>query len=177
MIRRFARPYARAFMEVVPTPAGAQTVHDELRNFETVRAGSSELAQAFASPSVEAGARQNLGRAIATRLQLSDLAVRIVEVLVRNHRINDLGTILDAWQAMIHQSTGVAVAEVRTAHELQPEEKDILRQSLERRFGRKIELRLSTDPSLLGGFVAQIESEVYDASVNGQLGRIRNTLQ
>jgi F-type H+-transporting ATPase subunit delta len=78
---------------------------------------------------------------------------------------------------MIHQSTGVAVAEVRTAHELQPEEKDILRQSLERRFGRKIELRLSTDPSLLGGFVAQIESEVYDASVNGQLGRIRNILQ
>jgi len=33
-----------------------------------------------------------------------------------------------------------------------------------------------TDPKLLGGFVARIGSEVYDASVIGKINRFRETL-
>jgi F-type H+-transporting ATPase subunit delta len=176
MIRRFARPYAKAFTEVVPTPAEAQKVHDELARFEAARHGSAELTEVFASPGVDSSAKQNIARQIASRLGMSELAAKIVEVLVRNQRVNDLGDILAAWQAMIHEQTGVAVARVRTAHELDDAEREKLRQSLERRFGRRIDLRLSQDPSLLGGFVAEVESEVYDASVAGRIARIRQSI-
>lgn len=176
MIRKFARPYARAFMEVVSSPADGQKVHDELAKFETARLGSADLAEVFANPGVEAQIKQSIAARVAERLGLSKLASRIIEVLVRNHRLNDLGDILAAWQAMIHQQTGVSVARVRTAHELDAKEQVRLRESLERRFGRKIELELSADPSLLGGFVAEVESEVYDASVAGRIARIRESI-
>ena len=176
MIRKFARPYARAFMQVTPSAADAQKIHDELASFERVRAGSAELAEIFARPSVELAARVGVAREIGARLKFSDLAARILEVLVRSQRVNDLGSILDAFQAMIHEATGVAVAEVRTAHPLDAAETQNLQRSLEERFGRKIDLRLSTDPSLLGGFVAQVESEVYDASAMGQLNKIRESI-
>lgn len=176
MIRRFARPYARAFMQVVPSPAEAQKIHDELATFEKVRAGSAELADVFARPSVEVAARLAVAREIGSRLTLSALAARILEVLVRSQRVNEMASILEAFQAMIHEATGVAVADVRTAHPLAAAEAESLQRSLEQRFGRKIELRLRTDPSLLGGFVAQVESEVYDASAVGLLNKIRESI-
>lgn len=176
MIRRFARPYARAFMEVIPSPAEAQKAHDELARFESLRRGSAELSEVFASPSVESAAKMNIARTVSSRIGLSALGTKMIEVLVNNHRINDLGSVLEAWQALIHSETGVAVAQVRTAHPLDAAESDKLRQSLEQRFGRKIELRLSVDPSLLGGFIATVESDVYDASINGQIHKIRQSI-
>lgn len=176
MIRRFARPYARAFMQVVPSLAEAQRIHDELESFERARAGSSELAELFARPNVEPSARIGVARTVAQRLKLSDLAVRMIEVLVRSQRANDMASILAAFQAMIHEATEVAVADVRTAHPLEPSEVQSLQRSLEARFGKKISMRLATDPSLMGGFVAQVGSEVYDASAAGQLKKIRQAI-
>jgi F-type H+-transporting ATPase subunit delta len=176
MIRRFARPYAKALMEIQPSAAEGQKTLDELSQFEKARRSSPELAEIFGSPGIEQTVKQNVAGAIGKRLELSPFAVKVVEVLLKNNRLNDLGSILEAWQALIHRATGVAVAEVRSAHALDQAEQERLRRSLETRFGRKIELRLATDPGLLGGFVAQVESEVYDASVLGQITKIRQAL-
>jgi F0F1-type ATP synthase delta subunit len=39
-----------------------------------------------------------------------------------------------------------------------------------------VEVRVSTDPSLLGGFVAKIGSEVYDTSIVGKIHKFREKL-
>lgn len=176
MIRRFARPYAKAMMEIQPDPAEAQRTLEELARFERARSSSPDLEELFRNPGFDAETRIQITRTMGERLGLSDLSKRTIGVLVRNHRINDLGSIIEAWRALINLALGVSVAQVRTAHPLAPEEEAKLQASLEKRFGRKIELRLSTDASLLGGFIAQVESEVYDASVSGQLNKFKESL-
>lgn len=176
MIRKFARPYAKALMEVQPDPRAAQATIAELVRFETARASSSELEELFRNPAFDAETRIRVATAMSQRLGLSDLAVRIITVLVRNHRINDLGSIIEAWRESVNKALGVAVAQVRTAHPLAADEQARLQASLEKRFQRKIELQLTTDPSLLAGFIAQVESEVYDASVTGQLSKFKESL-
>lgn len=176
MIRKFARPYAKALTEIQPDPSEALRTVEELVRFERARASSAELEELFRNPGFDAETRIRITRTMSDRLALSDLTKRIIEVLVRNHRINDLRSIIEAWRAMINQMLGVSVAEVRTAHVLAPDEQARLQTSLEKRFGRKIELRLSTDASLLGGFIAQVESEVYDASVSGQINKFKASL-
>jgi uncharacterized membrane protein required for colicin V production len=42
--------------------------------------------------------------------------------------------------------------------------------------GKRVEVRVTTDPALLGGFVARIGSEVYDASVSGKIHKFRESL-
>ena len=71
---------------------------------------------------------------------------------------------------------GVAVAEVRSAKDLTPDEMSQLAKVLSGKIGKKIELDVRTDPSLLGGFVARIGSEIYDASVIRQIDRFRESL-
>jgi F-type H+-transporting ATPase subunit delta len=176
MIRRFARPYARAIMDVVQSPDRAAALLAELRRFEQARKNARELHELYANPAMEMSAKTNVTRTIAKRLDLSEMAVKVLEVLIRNHRINDLGAVNEALAELIRQATGTVAAEVRAAQQPTPPELEELRRTLEKKTGRKVEVDVSVDPSLLGGFVAKIGSEVYDASVVGKINKFRESL-
>lgn len=176
MIRRFARPYAKAMMEITVTPERAEAVHAEVSRFEKTRSGSRELADLLDNPATDAGAKRGVVAEIGRRLELSELALKFLDVLVGNHRINDLGSILEAWGALINEATGVVVAEVRSAEALDDEAEKRLSGVLGKRLGRRVRIEARTDPSLLGGFVAKIGSEIYDASVVGRIKKIRQAI-
>jgi F-type H+-transporting ATPase subunit delta len=176
VIRRFARPYARAIIDVVGSPTAATAIRQELSRFESARKSARDLQELYANPGFEHGVKMNVTRAIATQLGLSELAVKVLEVLIRNHRINELGAIVEALAEYIRRATNTVAAQVRTAHALSEAEQRELQATLERKFGRSVELELSTDPSLLGGFVARVGSEVFDASVTGKIERFRESL-
>ena len=109
-------------------------------------------------------------------MKASDLATRTLEVLVRHHRVNDIDAILAALQAYVNKALGVAVAEVRSAKALTPDEIEDLADTLSKKVGKKVELDIKTDPNLLGGFVVRIGSEIWDASVIGKINKFRESL-
>ncbi|HMC21545.1 MAG TPA: ATP synthase F1 subunit delta [Thermoanaerobaculia bacterium] len=176
MIRRFARPYARAIMDVLGSPEKANALRNELARFDTVRKASADLQEMYANPGIEHDSKMKVTRTISTRLGLSDMAVKVLEVLIRNHRVNNLDSIVEALAEMVRQATNTVAADVRSAHRLSNQEEADLRLTLEKKAGRKVELMLSTDADLIGGFVARIGSEVYDTSVAGKIERFRESL-
>lgn len=176
MIRRFARPYAKALSEVLPSPEQARKVNEELESFEKVRAGSRQLTELFEHPGIDFQTKRSVINAVGKKLNVSDIGLRVLEVLARNHRINQLAAILEAWKELINRVQGVAVAQVRVAQELSREEAERLRKALEDKLGRRVELQLAVDPGLLGGFVARVGSEIYDASVVGRIEKFRAAL-
>jgi F-type H+-transporting ATPase subunit delta len=176
MIRRFARPYARAIMDVVQSADRAAALVDELRRFEQARSGAAELRDLYANPGIDFGSKSGITRTIAQKLGLSDMALKVLEVLLRNHRINDLAAINEALLDLIRRATGTVAASVRAAQQPTPAEIEELKRTLEKKAGRKVEVEVSVDPALLGGFVARIGSEVYDASVAGKINKFRESL-
>jgi len=176
VIRRFARPYARAIMDITGSPAAANDLRRELEQFDAQRRKATDLQELYANPGIENDVKLKVTEQIASRSGLSALAVKVLDVLTRNHRINDLGAINDALAAYVNEALQIAVADVRTAHELNDDEQNQLRQTLEKKLGKKVELRLATDPTLLGGFVAQVGSEIWDASVAGKINKFRASL-
>lgn len=176
MIRRFARPYAKALSEVIPSPAETLKIFQELERFETVRAGSPELANLFEHPGIDLQTKRSVTAAVGKKMNMSEMGLRVLEVLARNHRINQLAAILEAWKELINRAQGVAVAQVRVAHQLSGAEAERLQKTLEDKLGRRVELQVSVDPGLLGGFVARVDSEIYDASVVGRIEKFRTAL-
>lgn len=176
MVRRFARPYAKAIMDVAGTPQVADAVRAELERFEAVRRESKELQEVFANPAIEVSARVGVANAIADRLSMSPLAKKVLEVLVHNHRINDLEAIVAALSAYVNDATNTVVAEVTAAHQLSQPEIDQLRKTLEKKVGKRVNVQVTRDPQLLGGFVARIGSEILDASVSGKIAKFRESL-
>jgi F-type H+-transporting ATPase subunit delta len=176
VIRRFARPYAKAIMEVAGSAEKANALRGELMKFEAALQTSSELREVYANPGIAAETKKAISDRIVSKLKLSELAGRAIDVMVRFNRIHDISAILAALAAYVNESLGVAVAQVRSAKALSPEELTKLADVLGRKIGRKIELDVTTDPKLLGGFIARIGSEVYDASVLGKINKFKEQL-
>ena len=176
MIRRFARPYAKAIMDVAGSAEKANALRGELMKFEAALKTSPELREVYANPGISADAKKAISDRIVSKLKLSELAGRAVDVMVRFNRINDITAILAALSAYVNDQLGVAVAEVRSAKTLSPEDLTKLADVLGKKVGRKVELDVTTDPKLLGGFIARIGSEVYDASVLGKINKFREQL-
>ena len=176
MIRRFARPYGRAVMDVVQSPEKANAIRHELERFEQIRKSSSDLQELFANPGIEHAAKLKVTTALAKRLGLSDMTIKILGVLIGNHRMNELQSIVEALAEMVREATNTVAADVRSAYALTEENQAALRQALEKKAGRKVEMTVTTDPELIGGFVARIGSEVYDASVLGKIDKFRESL-
>ena len=176
MIRRFARPYARAMMDAAGSPAKANELRGELLRFADALRSSADLRDIYANPAAEESAKLAITAQLARKMKASDLATKALEVLVRHHRINDLDAIVAALAAYVNKELGVAVAEVRSAKSLTPDEIGQLADTLSKRVGKKVELDIKTDPKLLGGFVVQIGSEIWDASVAGKINKFRESL-
>lgn len=176
MVRRFARPYARAIMDVAGSAENANALRRELDSFERARTTSPELAELYANPGIDEESKLAITRQIAGVRPSSPAAVTVLEVLLRNHRINDTGAIASALASYVNDALNIAVADVRSAHALSEAEVSDLRSTLEKRIGRKVEVRVTTDPELLGGFVVKVGSEVLDASVTGKINRFRASL-
>lgn len=176
MIRRFARPYARALMDTAGTPAKANELRGELERFASALRGASDLRELYANPAIDQETKLKVTEQLARRMKASELAAKVLEVLVRNNRINDIDAILEALAAYVNKELGVAVAEVRSAKSLNPDEIQNLADTLSKRVGKKVELDIRTDPKLLGGFVVKIGSEIWDASVAGKINKFRESL-
>lgn len=175
MIRRFARPYARAMVLAAGSPAKANELRGELMRFADALRKSRELRDLYANP-VDEATKLKITEQLARKMKASELATKTLEVLVRHHRINDIDAILAALQAYVNAALGVAVAEVRSARSLGPDELAQLADTLSKKVGKKVELDVRTDPKLLGGFVVKIGSEIWDASVIGKINKFRESL-
>lgn len=176
MIRKFARPYAHAIMDAAGSAQRANTVRAELEKFDAARVSASDLREMYANPGIDTESKFKVTHAIASRLGLSELTGKVLEVLIRNHRINDLTAVVDGLASMVNAQLNVTVAEVRSAHVLSEQETAELRKTLEQKSGKRVEVRVTQDPSLIGGFVARLGSEVFDASVIGKINKFKEQL-
>jgi F-type H+-transporting ATPase subunit delta len=176
MIRRFARPYAKAVLELTGSPEAARDVATDLARFDDARRSSADLQAVLANPGVGADVKERILDALSARLDLAPLSRRVLTVVVVNHRINQLTALVETLREMVNEALGIAVAEVTTAHELSSEERSRLQSALESRFGRRVEMDVRRDEALLGGFVARVGSEVWDASVDGHIEKFRKSL-
>lgn len=176
MIRRFARPYARAIMDAAGSPQAANALRGELMTFASAVRKSAELREFYANPAVDQERKLVATRQLAKKMKLTDFAIKTLEVLVRFNRINDIDAILAALAAYVNAALGIAVAEVRSAKSLNADEIRDLADTLSKRVGKKVELDIRTDPKLLGGFVVKIGSEIWDASVAGKINKFRESL-
>jgi F-type H+-transporting ATPase subunit delta len=176
MIRRFARPYARAIMDAAGTPQNASAIRGELMTFANALRSSEELRALYANPGIDEASKITITNQLARKMKVSDLGVKVLEVLVRHHRVNDIDAINEALGMYVNAALGVAVAKVRSAKALNADEIRDLADTLSKRVGKSVELDIKTDPALLGGFVVQIGSEIWDASVAGKINKFRESL-
>ena len=171
-----ARRYAKA-LHLIARESGATTaVGEELQRVLDALDDLAEAHDVLTRPWIKGADRRAIAVALAAKVGCGKTVRDFVGLVAERGRMDHLTEIMAAYRAFLDDDLGQARAEVRTAVPLTDQEKRELGRRLEGALGKRILLEERVDPTLLGGFVAQVGSFIVDGSLDGQLERMRERL-
>lgn len=172
-----ARRYAKALLALAIEQGLGERVGDELRTLAEVF-GDPALTRRVSNPWMTPVAVRKAAVDAGERLGVSRPVRALLGLLAARGRLDHLEDIGRTYRELLDASLGRVHATVRTAVSLTEPERRQLADRLGRRLGgAQVIIDETVDRSLLGGFVAQVGSRVLDASLDGQLARIRERLK
>ena len=171
-----ARRYAKALFQIARETGSMPAVGDDLARFLERFDGDAHLHDVLTRPWIKGVDRRAIAVAVAEGAGCGALVRDFVGLLAERGRIDHFTEIIASYRNFVDEDLGQARATVRTAAPLTDPEKRELGRRLEGALGKRILLEERVDPTLLGGFVAQVGSYIVDGSLDGQLARMRERL-
>jgi F-type H+-transporting ATPase subunit delta len=171
-----ARRYAKALHLIARETGSMPAVGDDLARFLERFDDDAHLHDVLTRPWIKGVDRRAIAVAVAEGEGCGALVRDFVGLLAERGRIDHFTEIIASYRNFVDEDLGQARATVRTAVPLTEGEKQELGRRLEGALGKRILLEERVDPTLLGGFVAQVGSYIVDGSLDGQLARMRERL-
>jgi F-type H+-transporting ATPase subunit delta len=167
--------YAAALYSVANAEGQLAAVGDELFAIGRAVEANDELRDALDDPHLPADRRQQIIEDLLAG-KASDLTVGLVSMVVGAGRGRHLPGIVDALLEMSAQEEGRKLAEVRSAIALTDDQQTRLAEALEQSTGDPVEVRVTVDPSVIGGLVVRVGDTVIDGSVRHRMSQLRDAL-
>lgn len=172
MSNKAAIRYAKAVLQQANDTKVAEVMFDDMQSVYATIEGSKELRSVLKSPVVKLNDKKEALLSIFSKL--SNTTKKLIEVLVDNKRIAQLGNVASSYIDLYNESKGVKVAKVITAVPLTPAlENKVLAKVKELTGSASVTLENVIDASIIGGFILRVGDLQYNASIANQLGNIK----
>ena len=169
--------YAHAFASVVESQKiDAMTAQEQLKDFSDTFRGSRELREVLMNPAIAGEQKLRVLDAIAVKLGMMPQVRNFLAVIMDHQRLADLDEIFAEYHAVADEQSGMAEAEITSAHTLNEVDRAELETHVAKLAGGRVRATYREDPSLLGGAVVRIGSTVYDGSIRAQLQQLKQKL-
>jgi F-type H+-transporting ATPase subunit delta len=107
---------------------------------------------------------------------ISEVLYSFLMLVVSKHRIQYLVSMVEEFERLLREDQGIVEAHLITARSLQQTLADQIRRELERNTGKRIEMKLKIDASLLGGIMIILGDKVIDRSIRYQLSQLKEQM-
>lgn len=171
-IATIARPYAEALFQSAKADLGAAAAW--LEPLAAV-AGNAQLLQFAGNPKVTDQQVFDVVSGVA-KVALPDNAKNFLRTVIENGRLSALPEIAAQFRALMNAQGGSSDAVVYSAFPIDSAAQAGLLAVLEKRFGRKLNLSVALDASLIGGIRVVVGDEVLDTSVKARLEQMKTAL-
>lgn len=169
MLTQIARPYAAALFDLAKSEGGLEAVESGLGEIQKLTAESDDFRRFLSSPVINADAKAGAVQAILSKAQTNPTVSNFVNVVARNGRLFALGAIIKDFQALVAKDRGEVTAEVTSAAPLASGQLKALADTLKAKIGKTVTLTEHVDPSLIGGLVVKVGSQMIDSSLKTKL--------
>lgn len=167
--------YAEGIYAIARGEGEAERVETELFQIAQAFEGSNELRTTLSDAAIPLERRHAIiGDLLGTRA--SDLTVSVLTFLVTTERIGELGEIARALSDHAATSVNKEVAVVRSAVSLDNATVERLAAALAKATGKRVDVKVVVDPSVLGGIEATVGDTVIDGTVRSKLDQLRATV-
>jgi len=167
--------YAQGIFDIAQAEGSLEKVENELFQFSQLFQGNEQLRERLTDQSLPVEKRQAIVEDLLDQ-KATPLTVNLISFIVGAGRARELPDIADRLVQRAAAARQREVAEVRSAIMLDQEQQRRLTEALEKATGKKIELKVIQDPSVLGGVVARVGDTVIDGTVRRRLDQLRETL-
>ena len=176
MISNISRRYARAFFEIATEQKQIELYYNELNQFASIVSQNKSLSDFLANPVFELASKKGVVESLIAKMKLSGMTVSFLRLLVDKKRIDILNDIVVGYCQLMDEALKKIRVNVKTAFALSDELKSFISSSLEKSMGKKVDMTVEEDPTLLGGVVIGVGDTLYDGSIKNQLNNMRNLL-
>jgi F-type H+-transporting ATPase subunit delta len=169
--------YAHAFASVAASShLDSDAVQRQVRDFSETLADSHELREVLMNPSISTDQKLRVLDAIAGRIGMLPQVRNFIAVIMDHQRLAELDEILAEYHAVADEQSGLAEAEITSAHPLNDADRAELEAQVAKLAGGRVRATYRQDATLLGGAVVRIGSTVYDGSIRAQLQHLKEKL-
>ncbi len=170
-----ARRYSDALFSVGQKRNMLETLASELDDFVGFLKINKKIHDFFMSPLINIDRKKEIIEKVFSK-EFSVQMIGFLNLLLDKHRQMHIEIINKLFQKEIKKFKGEIDVAVTSAVSMDEEDLGSVKSHLEKSLNKQVSLSLKKDPSIIGGLVVQVGNTVYDASISGVLGRIRNTL-
>jgi F-type H+-transporting ATPase subunit delta len=164
--------YATALFGLALEQKKIDVVGVSLGGFAKALAESAELKMLTTNPLVSRSDAAKGVAAVAKAMKLDMLTTNFLGVLAQNSRLGQVGSVIAAFNTLAANHRGEATAQVTSAHALDAAQVEALKAQLKKKVGRDVAVELKTDPSILGGLIVKIGSQMIDSSIKTRLNTL-----
>ncbi len=169
--------YAHALASVAEAQhLDAAAACQQLDDFTQTLAGSRELREVLANPSIAHEQKLKVLDAIAERMGMFRPVRNFIAVVIGHDRLAELDEMVTEFATVSDEQAGMAEAEITSAHPLNDADRAELEAQVAKLAGGRVRATYREDRTLLGGAVVKIGSTVYDGSIKAQLSQLKQRL-
>ena len=167
--------YAQAMFAVARAEDALPAVEDELYAFGKALEQNTSLRESLTDAALPAENKKAVVRVLIGE-RANPVTVSLLGFVIDAGHAREIPRIVDELAQMASQDREHVLAEVRSAVELTAAQRDRLAQALSQATGRKVDVKVVVDPSVVGGVVARVGDEVFDGSIASRLEDAKQAL-
>lgn len=169
---KVVEPYAEALMSVAQSQNLVEEFGEEIHSLLALLEESPELKGFLENPILKAEDKKVVLSQILGE-QANPYFRNFLMLLVDRRRIVFIEAIAQKYLERLRQLNNTVLAFVTSAVEMKEAQCQAVSDKVKQITGaRAVELKASVDPDLIGGVIIKVGSQVFDASLRGQLRRI-----
>lgn len=168
--------YADALLDLAEAKKAVPKVHKDLTELKAMIEASEQLQLFVDSPLVSKKEQLNVIDALVKKAKFQSLTHNFLGTLIENRRLGALLNIIERFFALASQRSGEIIVQVKTAHALDKAQEKEISALLSKELGKDIVVDAKVDPSILGGMIVKVGSQMIDDSVLRKLERLKAEL-
>ena len=166
------KKYGAALFRAAQKHNQIEEILDNLKTMAVLKDKNIRFIEFLENPQIRDKDKKDFIKSISEG-RVSDLLVSLLILLLDKNRIKYLSEIFSEYQRLYKEDQGIVEAEVITAFPLDHFLTERLREKLEKKTGKKLEMITKVDPFILGGVVVKMGDRIVDKSIRYQLKQIK----
>ncbi len=174
-LQGIASAYAEAVLDLAAKNAEEDKVLSELQLINVVFASDKDMHVVINHPAIRANQKKEVLKTVFGG-KISILTDNLINLLADKRRLDLLPFIESGYRELLNQRKNIVSALLTCSEPMADNNIANIKAQLTEHLGKRLELEVKVDPSLIGGVVLRLGDQVIDGSLKGRLKALEKTL-